>query len=126
MSAITTLFGALLSVLGAALYAISPSHHTTALFPTAIGVPMAVAGLVGRDDGPAPVSTGAASGLAAVGLLVSLQGLLKPDLFPATAASAEEHPARSYAQMGTAALSAAYLAIALAVLLTSKRSRQRS
>lgn len=123
MSTITTVFGALLSLLGAALYAISPSHHATALFPTAIGVPMAAVGFVASDERPAPVATGAATGLAAVGLLVSLQGLLRPQLFSATAAGSQAHPARGFAQMGTAVVSAAYLAISLAALLGNRRGR---
>jgi hypothetical protein len=123
MSTITTLFGALLSLLGAALYARSPSHHATALFPVAIGVPMTAVGLAAADEGPAPAATGVAGGFAAAGLLVSLQGLLRPELFAATAAGSEEHPARRYAQMGTAVLSAAYLGISLAALLGSRRGR---
>jgi hypothetical protein len=123
MSTITTLFGALLSLMGAALYALSPSHHLTALFPTAVGVPMAALGLVASDEGPSPAATGAATGLAAVGLVISLQGLLRPELFTATAAGSQEHPARRYAQAGTAFLSATYLITLAAALLGRRRGR---
>lgn len=121
MSVVTTLFGALLSILGIGAFVVAPSRHITALFPAFLGAPMALLGIAGRDEGPSGDAARLAAGIAGGGLAVSLQGLLLPQLFKVTAPGREPHPQRRAVQMVTAALCGAYLVFSLAAALGQRR-----
>lgn len=109
MSIITKAFGALMTAFGGVMFARSKAKHVTGLFPSVIGLLLVGLGFASEDDAAADKATAAAAGVAAAGLLVPLQGLLYPGLFPATAPDGSPHPDRRLAQAGTALLSALYL-----------------
>ena len=113
MAKITLFFGLLLSLLGLGAYAGATRRHITTLIPTLLGFPLLALGLAGRKEQLTEDTTYVASGLSLLGLVVSLQGLLFPQLFSSTAAESEEHPKRRLVQASTAALTGAYLTLAV-------------
>lgn len=121
MSVVTTLFGALLSLVGVGAFVAAPSRHITALFPAFLGAPMALLGITGQVEGSSGDAARLAAGIAGGGLAVSLQGLLLPQLFKATAPGRGLHPQRRALQMITAVLCGAYLAFSLVVALGRPR-----
>ena len=122
MSLITIVIGAVLGLLGLGSYAQSPSKHPSALFPTLLGGLLIAFGVVGQKSAKAqPTAAALASSASLVGLLVSLQGLLFPQLFTATAEHPEEHRARQIVQASTAALCATEVGLALASAVKEHR-----
>lgn len=115
MSLINIVIGAALTVLGLGAYAQSPSKHASALFPALLGGLLITFGVVGQKS-PKAQSTAAtlASSASLVGLLVSLQGLLFPQLFASTAEHPEEHRTRRVVQASTAGLCATEVGLAVA------------
>lgn len=109
MSILTTVVGALMTVFGGAMFVRSKAKHVTGLFPAVIGLLLVALGFAGKNG--SSKATVAAAGVAAAGLLVPVQGLVYPDLFPATAADGQPHPDRRLAQAGTALLSGVYLVL---------------
>ena len=123
MSLITIIIGAALSLLGLGSYAQSPSKHPSALFPTLLGGLLMAFGIAGQKSARAqPTAAALADSASLVGLLVSLQGLLFPQLFAATAEHPEEHHARQVAQASTAALCATEVGLALASAIKERQA----
>lgn len=122
MQPITMAIGAVLSLLGLGAYAKTSHRHITVLFPALVGVPMLLLGLAAGKEERAADAMHAATGVSALGLLVSLQGLLRPQLFRATAEGREEHPTRTAVQAATAGLCAGHQALAISSFIRARQS----
>jgi hypothetical protein len=121
MSIITQAIGALMAAFGVFMFARSKARHITGLFPALIGLLLVALGFAGKQD--LGKAAPAAAGVAAVGLLVPVQGMLYPGLFPATAPDGQPHPDRRLAQAGTALLSGLYLVLAAGAALARRLGR---
>ena len=118
MSIITQAFGALMAAFGVFMFTRSKVKHITGLFPAAIGLALVLLGFAGKNG--SGKATAAAAGVAAVGLLVPVQGIVYPGLFPATTPDGQPHPDRRTAQAGAALLSGLYLALAAGITLVRR------
>jgi uncharacterized membrane protein len=121
MPSITLILGAVLSALGLGAYKTASAKHATVLFPLLVGLPMLVLGLVARKQERTAGTMHAATAASALGLLVSLQGLLFPQLFPSTAASADDYPQRRAVQAATAVLCGTHQALAANSFVQARR-----
>jgi hypothetical protein len=79
-------------------------------------------GLAGRDEGMTKDAMHGATGVSALGALVSVQGLLFPQLFPATAEA--DRPRRGAVQGVTAALCGLHLGLAVRSFLQARQIEQ--
>ena len=107
MSSASVMFGLLLAAIGAAGYVLSAMVSPTALIPAAFGVVIAMLGLYGRDPARRRTAMHLAMGIALVGILGSMGGVLSL----AGALASGSAP-------GLAALSRASMAIVLTLYLT--------
>jgi hypothetical protein len=121
MSIVTQAIGALMAAFGVFMFARSKARHITGLFPTVIGLLLVGLGFASKNG--SSKATVAAAGVATAGLLVPVQGLVYPDLFPATAPGRQPHPDRRLAQAGTALLSGLYLVLAAGAALARRLGR---
>jgi hypothetical protein len=119
MSEITIGMGSALSFLGLGAYLGAQRRHVTALIPTLLGIPLWLLGFLGRDKRFARDAMRTAAGISGLGFLVSLQGLLFPQMFPSTAASRDDHPRRGDVQTLTAVLCGIHVGLALRSTLLS-------
>jgi uncharacterized membrane protein len=120
MSEITVGIGSALSVFGLGAFLGAGRKHITALIPAFLGLPLLVLGLAGRREGMTRDAMHTATGVSALGVLVSLQGLLFPQLFPATAEA--DRPRRSLVQGITAALCGLHLVLAVKSFVGARRA----
>lgn len=121
MSIVTQAFGALMTAFGVFMFARSRARHITGLFPALIGLMLVGLGAAGKKE-PGKAAA-AAAGVATAGLLVPVQGLVYPGLFPATAPDGQPHPDRRLAQGGTALLSGLYLFLVAGAALARRPGR---
>jgi hypothetical protein len=122
MSEITAGVGSALSLLGLGAFLGAGRKHITALIPAFLGVPLVLLGLAGRGEGMTRDAMHGATGVSALGVLVSLQGLLLPQLFPATADAGR--PRMGAVQGITAALCGLYLGLAVESFLQARQIEQ--
>jgi hypothetical protein len=109
MSQISIGIGTALSFLGIGAFFGAGSGHIGSLIPAFLGIPLSVLGIAGSREDLAEKTTYGAAGLSLLGLLISVQGLFFPQLFPATADSRGEYPMRSAVQAITAVLCGAHI-----------------
>lgn len=120
---ITAAIGALLSLLGVGVFVKTRHKHVTVLIPFFVGVPMLVLGLAAMaSEERSADAMHAATGISALGLFASLQGLLAPQLFRATAEGREEHQIRTVVQAVTAGLCAGHQALAISSFVNARRA----
>jgi hypothetical protein len=112
-----------MTVFGGVMFVRSKAKHVTGLFPIVIGLLLTGLGTAGAAQVKTGKTTAAAAGVAATGLLVPLQGLLYPSLFPATAPDGQAHPDRRLTQAGTALLSGIYLVLVAGAKLARRLMR---
>jgi uncharacterized membrane protein len=118
---ITIAIGAVLSLLGIGAFVKTEHKHATVLFPLFVGLPMALLGVVAMtNEERAADAMHAASGISALGLVGSLQGLLFPQLFKSTAPGGEAHEARTVVQAATAGLCAGHQALAISSFVRAR------
>jgi hypothetical protein len=122
MSEITVGVGSALSFLGLGAFFGTSRKHVTALIPAFLGVPLLLFGLAGRRDSMTREDMHGATAVSALGVLVSLQGLLFPQLFPATAEA--DRPRRGLVQGITAALCGLHLGLAVRSFAGARRPEQ--
>jgi hypothetical protein len=113
MSAITMGIGTALSMLGVGAFFTSTHKHITTLIPLFLGLPLVILGIAGRKEDLKQGAELGAAGLSLVGVLVSLQGLFFPGLFPQTSGPRDEYPTRSAVQAITAVLCGTHLGLVL-------------
>lgn len=104
MSSITMGIGTALGMIGVGAFFSSKHKHITTLIPFFLGLPLVLLGIAGRKEEWKQGAELGAAGISLVGVLVSLQGLFFPDLFPQTAGPRGEYPTRSAVQAITAGL----------------------
>ncbi len=121
MSSITKAFGWALTAFGVFVVVRSKQRHITGLFPGLIGLLLVAFGFASEKESQASAATAAAGVVALAGVLVPVQGIAFPDLFPSTAADDQPHPDRRVAQAGTALLCGIYLLFAVSARLLKKR-----
>lgn len=118
---VTIAIGAVLSLLGIGVFVKTEHRHPTVLIPLFVGLPMALLGIVSvASEERAADAMHAATGISALGLVGSLQGLLLPQLFQATAPGGEAHEARTVVQAATAGLCAAHQAVAISSFVRAR------
>jgi hypothetical protein len=99
--------GVILIVLGVAPYVATGGSSVTALIPTFFGVPILVAGALARQPSRRGLALGVAFGLAALGFLGTVPGLVR---LPALLAGADlERPLAVAMQAAMALLCGAFL-----------------
>jgi hypothetical protein len=101
--------GTALGFLGVGAFAGSKQKHITALIPALLGLPLVLLGIAARKEDLEQGATIGAAGVSLVGLLVSLQGMFFPGLFPVTDVPRGEYPTRGAVQAITAVLCAVHL-----------------
>ena len=104
MSSITKAFGWALTAFGVFVVVRSKQRHITGLFPSLIGLLLVAFGFASEKESQASAATAAAGVVSLVGVLVPIQGIAFPGLFPSTATDDLPHPDRRIAQAGTALL----------------------
>jgi hypothetical protein len=93
------------------------------LIPTLFGLPLALLGVAARREEFTKDTMHGAAGLSLLGLLVALQGLLFPQLFPATNVSPGERPKRRTAQGALAMLCGLHVGLAVNSFIAARRGR---
>ena len=121
MSSITKAFGWALTAFGVFAFVRSKQRHITGLFPSLIGLLLVALGFASEKESQATAATAAAGVVSLVGVLVPVQGIAFPGLFPSTAPDDKPHLDRRIAQAGTALLCGIYLLFALSARLMKKR-----
>ena len=86
-----------------------------------IGLLLVALGFASEKESQATAATAAAGVVSLVGVLVPVQGIAFPGLFPSTAPDDQPHLDRRIAQAGTALLCGIYLLFALSARLMKKR-----
>ena len=121
MSSITKAFGWALTAFGVFAFVRSKQRHITGLFPSLIGLLLVALGFASEKESQATAATAAAGVVSLVGVLVPVQGIAFPGLFPSTAPDDQPHLDRRIAQAGTALLCGIYLLFAASARLLNKR-----
>jgi len=117
----TTAVGTLLILIGVGFYFGTGATSLTALIPAALGLPMAIAGVVAHREALRKHAMHAAVLVGLLGVLGSARGLLR---LPAVLSGAEVvRPAAVVAQSLTALLCLAFVALAVNSFIQARRAR---
>jgi hypothetical protein len=122
MPTLTTLVGALLTLLGLGGYASSGRTSKTALIPAGFGATLIVLGMVGRAEQLRRHAMHGAAAVGLLGVLGSARGL------PAAVRLARGHevprPAATIAQASMFALCSGYVGLSVRSFIAARRARQ--
>ena len=124
MTALSQTVGLLLMVLGIGGYVMTGMASPTALIPAAFGMVISGLGYYGRHESTRKVAMHIAMGVAMVGMLGSITGLLS---MPALLSGAEvARPAATISRSLMAVILLVYLAAGIRSFRTARRGRQGS
>lgn len=121
MAHVTIALGLVLVVLGVGAYAATGGASFTALIPAFFGIPLAILGLLGRNETRLKMTMHLAAVVALLGLLGSLRGV--PDLVALLAGNEVARPAAAVVQSLMAAACLAFLVLAIRSFVAARRAR---
>jgi hypothetical protein len=123
MPTVTTLVGALLTLLGLGGYAGSGQASKTALIPAGFGVALVALGLAGRAEGLRPHAMHGAAAIGLLGVLGSACGL--PAALRLARGEQVARPAAAAAQAAMFALCLSYVGVSVRSFIAARRARRR-
>ena len=121
MAGTTLALGIVLVLLGVGAYFGTGGQSVTALIPAFFGVPMAILGLLARDERRLKLTMHVAAVLALVGFLGSARGI--PSLITMLGGGEVARPAAAVVQTAMAALCLLFLILAVRSFVQARRSR---
>ena len=121
MSSMSVWVGVLLIALGVAGYVMTSMVSVTALIPALFGVVLAGLGAWGRDAAKRKTAMHAAMGIAVLGILGSIRGLVA--LPGVLAGGPAARPAAVYSQAAMAIVLIVYLVMGVRSFIAARRSR---
>ena len=113
--------GILLFILGVAAFLMTGSQSFTALIPSIFGLLITICGLVARKENLRKIAMHIAQGLALLGLLGSISGLIKVVIF-ALGAGILERPSAAVAQTIMAVICLIYLILGLRTFIQARKT----
>ena len=123
MPPVTIGYGAILTVIGLTGYFATGQVSVTALIPTFLGVPVAICGLLARNERLLKHAMHGAVLLALLGLLGTLSS---PAKLPALLEGTAERPAAVLAQVTTLLCSLIFVVLSVQSFVAARRARQSS
>ena len=123
MPSITIGYGAILTVIGLTGYFATGQASVTALIPAFLGVPVAICGLLARNERLLKHAMHGAVLLALLGLLGTLSS---PAKLPALLDGTAERPAAVLAQVLTLLCSLIFVVLSVQSFIAARRARQSS
>ena len=123
MPSVTIVYGAILTVIGLTGYFATGQASVTALIPAFLGVPVAICGLLARNERLLKHAMHGAVLLALLGLLGTLSS---PAKLPALLDGTAERPAAVLAQVLTLLCSLIFVVLSVQSFIAARRARQSS
>ena len=123
MPSVTIVYGAILTVIGLTGYFATGQASVTALIPAFLGVPVAICGLLARNERLLKHAMHGAVLLALLGLLGTLSS---PAKLPALLDGTAERPAAVLAQILTLLCSLIFVVLSVQSFIAARRARQSS
>lgn len=122
MASTTVALGVALIILGLAGYFLTGGASFTALIPTAFGIVIALAGLIGRDERRRKTAMHAAVAIALLGFIGSIRGLIQiGDVFAGTA----PRPAAVISQSIMAVLTFGYVVLGVRSFVNARKANSK-